>query len=144
MVQQVMGNLLCRVQQFILEDGRLDSLVKKVSYALKLFEIYVTFLKAKGKENIIVWMLFISKLSGFYFATYCIIQSKMLIVCLVFLFECWNYHDISHNHCPHSPLHSFLIRYKEICNHCSPVCNIFCLQVAKLRRRRLKMFMFRS
>jgi len=92
----------------------IDTLVKKVSYALKWFEIYVIFLKAKGKESIIVWVLFTSKLSGFYFATYCIIQSKMLIVCLVFLFEYWNYHDISHNHWLHSPLHSLLIRYKEI------------------------------
>jgi len=98
----------------------IDTLVKKVSYALKWFETYVILLKAKGKENI-VWMLFTSKLSGFYFATYCIIQSKMLIVCVVFLFECCSYHDISYNHCPQSPLHFFLIRYKEICNHCFPV-----------------------
>jgi hypothetical protein len=97
----------------------IDTLVKKVSNALKWFEIHVILLKAKGKENIIVWMLFTSKLSVFYFATYCIMQSKMFIVCLVFLFECWNYHDISHNNSPLSPLHSFVIRYKEICNHCS-------------------------
>lgn len=64
----------------------IDTLVKKASYALKWFETYVILLKAKGKENI-VWMLYTSKLSGFYFATYCIIQSKMLIVCVVLLFE---------------------------------------------------------
>lgn len=97
----------------------------------------VILLKAKGKENIIVWMLFTSKLSGFYFSTYCIIQSKMLIVCLVFLCACWNYHDISHNHCPHSPLHSFLIRYKEICNHCSLV-HIFLFAGRKAEKKKAK------
>jgi hypothetical protein len=32
----------------------IDTLVKKVSCALKCFEIHVILLKAKGKENIIV------------------------------------------------------------------------------------------
>jgi hypothetical protein len=45
MVQQVMGNLLSSVQQFILENGRL---VKKVSCTYKWCEIYVILLKAKG------------------------------------------------------------------------------------------------